>query len=68
MARTFTLANGRTIDLDDDDFRAILYANREAALRLLKVRRAPPGISFAAVGETPDGEPVTRVWAESETE
>ncbi len=40
--RHFQLPDGRSLELDDRDFRAMVHSNREEVMRMLGVKRVPP--------------------------
>lgn len=42
--RHFQLPNGRSIELEDADFRSLVHSNREEVMRMLNVKRTRPKI------------------------
>jgi hypothetical protein len=40
--RHFQLPNGRSIELEDGDFRSLVHSNREEVMRMLGVKRTRP--------------------------
>lgn len=68
--RKIPLPSGRTIEIDDRDFRSIVYSDREAAMRILGVHRGPPRLKLERKFDEESGELVVsmRVAREGELE